>query len=39
MHLHYELWYRGARESAIDPAPLMDTWLVAPASVSLVAST
>jgi murein DD-endopeptidase MepM/ murein hydrolase activator NlpD len=39
MHLHFELWYRGARESAIDPAPLMTTWLVAPASVSLVAST
>jgi murein DD-endopeptidase MepM/ murein hydrolase activator NlpD len=39
MHLHFELWYRGAREAAIDPAPLMTTWLVAPASVSLVAST
>ena len=39
MHLHLELWYRGARESAIDPAPLMTTWLIAPASVSLVAST
>lgn len=39
MHLHFELWYRGARESAIDPEPLMATWLVAPASVSLVAST
>lgn len=39
MHLHLELWYRGARVSAIDPAPLMTTWLIAPASVSLVAST
>ena len=39
MHLHLELWYRGAREAAIDPAPLMATWVVAPASVSLVAST
>ena len=26
MHLHFELWYRGAREAAIDPAPLMATW-------------
>jgi murein DD-endopeptidase MepM/ murein hydrolase activator NlpD len=39
MHLHFELWFRGAREAAIDPAPLMRTWLIAPASVSLVAST
>jgi hypothetical protein len=39
MHLHFELWYRGAHEAAIDPAPLMRTWLIAPASVSLVAST
>jgi murein DD-endopeptidase MepM/ murein hydrolase activator NlpD len=39
MHLHFELWFRGAREAAIDPAPLMATWVVAPASVSLVAST
>jgi murein DD-endopeptidase MepM/ murein hydrolase activator NlpD len=38
MHLHFELWYRGARGSAIDPEPLMRTWLIAPASV-LVAST
>jgi murein DD-endopeptidase MepM/ murein hydrolase activator NlpD len=38
-HLHLELWYRGARESAIDPEPLMSTWLIAPASMSLVAST
>jgi hypothetical protein len=39
MHLHFELWYRGAREAAIDPAPLMATWVVAPARVELVAST
>jgi murein DD-endopeptidase MepM/ murein hydrolase activator NlpD len=39
MHLHFELWYRGARESAIDPEPLMAAWLIAPTSVSLVAST
>lgn len=38
MHLHFELWYRGAHESAIDPAPLMNTWLIAPATVSLVGS-
>jgi murein DD-endopeptidase MepM/ murein hydrolase activator NlpD len=37
MHLHFELWYRGAHESAIDPAPLMNTWLIAPATASLVA--
>lgn len=28
MHLHFELWYRGAHEAAIDPAPLMQTWVV-----------
>jgi murein DD-endopeptidase MepM/ murein hydrolase activator NlpD len=38
MHLHFELWYRGAHESAIDPEPLMTTWLIAPTTVSLVAS-
>lgn len=39
MHLHFELWYRGARDGAIDPQPLMATWLVTPARVTLVAST
>ncbi len=33
MHLHFELWHLGAHESAIDPAPLMKTWIIAPASV------
>jgi murein DD-endopeptidase MepM/ murein hydrolase activator NlpD len=39
MHLHFELWFKGARNAAIDPQPLMATWLVAPARVTLVAST
>ena len=39
MHLHFELWFRGAHEAAIDPESLMATWVVAPARVELVAST
>lgn len=39
MHLHFETWYRGPRSAAIDPEPLMATWLIAPSSPALVAST
>jgi hypothetical protein len=39
MHLHFELWYRGAREAAIDPQPLMATWILAPARVTRAAFT
>ena len=28
MHLHFELWFRGAHEAAIDPAPLIRSWVV-----------
>ena len=39
MHLHFEMWFRGGRKAAIDPTPLMPTWLIAPARMPLVAST
>lgn len=25
-HLHFEAWYKGARNAAVDPAPAMATW-------------
>jgi murein DD-endopeptidase MepM/ murein hydrolase activator NlpD len=30
MHLHFEVWYRGGPSAAIDPTPLMRSWLVLP---------
>jgi len=30
MHLHFEVWYRGGPDAAIDPAPLMTAWQVLP---------
>lgn len=30
MHLHFEVWYRGGPSAAIDPDPLMRSWLVLP---------
>lgn len=30
MHLHFELWRGGGPEAAIDPEPIMQSWLVMP---------